>query len=194
MEKSVPVKKGNTPRFTTPELQQQIVRLSHELEDCEQRLSDHLYVMDEIKAALTIAQECAQCLLSDNPFAAWNKVIEQKEKESEIFDELEIEDDDIQRTSLKEVKAATTIHQTKSNVTTLVTSEMRRQIADLKGQLDEYAACLREAFRDMLELESLNYAVARADEVKCVDQLDSDEARKKRRRLAEEDEESLGDL
>ena len=181
-------------QFITPQLRQQIVRLSRKLEDCEQRLSDHLYIMEEIKAALTIAQECAQCLLSDNPFAAWKRLIERKEKESESFGELEIEYEDVSRPSLKEAKVAKRHNRTRSNVTSLVTSEMRRRIVDLKGQLDEYAACLPEAFQDILELESLNYAVGRADEMKCVDQLDTDEARKKRRRLAEDDEESLGDL
>ncbi len=63
MEKSVSVKKSDTHRFTTPDLRQQIVRLTRELHECEQCLSDHFYIMEEIKAALIIARECAQCLL-----------------------------------------------------------------------------------------------------------------------------------
>jgi hypothetical protein len=51
---------GNLNRFVTPALRQHIVRLKREWDDCESRLFDHFYVMNEVLEALTIAQERAQ--------------------------------------------------------------------------------------------------------------------------------------
>ena len=195
MKKSVRVTKdnqrnGNINKFITPEMRQNIVRLRRELDDCKGRLSDHFYVMNEVQEGLIIALECAECLLTSDPFAAWEKQTKRKQKKFDDISELE----DAPRPPLKGNNKAATIYKATGNVTKLVTSEMRRRIVELKDQLDEYAACLREAGDDMLELESLNRAVGLADEMKCVNQLESCEARKEREQRAEEDEESLGDL
>ncbi len=66
---------GNINRFVTAELRQQIVLLKRELDECEGRLSDHRYVMNEVEEALTIAQECARCLLTRDPFTAWENLM-----------------------------------------------------------------------------------------------------------------------
>ncbi len=190
---------GNLNRFVTPELRQQIILLKRELNDCEGCLSDHLYVMNEIQEALTIAQECAQCLLTSDPFTACEKLMKQKEEaddaiinnleELDHIDELE----DTSRVSVRENKQAKRIEEVEDTAPKLVTSGMRQGIVELKGQLGEYAACLRGAFDHMLELDCLNRAVELANALKCVDQLESLEARKRREYEAEEEEE-VGDL
>ena len=190
---------GNLNGSVMAELRQQIVLLKRDLNACESSLSDHLYIMNEVQEALTIARECVQCLQTSDPFAAWEKLMNQKEKEfddfitgEEVDDTTELED--AHRPPVRESEEAKRIDEAEGTVTKLVTPEMRQAIVELTEQLNGYAACLREVFHDMLKLDSLNRAVELADAMKCVDQLESLETRKRREQEAEEEEESLGDL
>ncbi len=59
---------GNLNGSVTAELRQQVVLLKRDLNACESSLSDHLYIMNEVQEALTIARDafnaCRRAILS----------------------------------------------------------------------------------------------------------------------------------
>ncbi len=65
-------------------------------------------------------------------------------------------------------------------MTKLVTPEMRQRIDELKSELDEYAACVRQTLHDIRELGGLSTALELAGSLQGVDSLESSEARRKR--------------
>jgi hypothetical protein len=183
--------KGDANRFMTPQLRGEIVALRQELREIERIFSDHEYVMEQLHAALVIARDSVRCLLTADPFAAWERRMRQAERESDAYFLFE---DDAQP-PLQQDKSVARPIQANANVTKFVTPEMRQDIIKLKMQISAYAACLGEAFESIVKLESLNKAVGLADEMQCVDYLESLERRKKREQAAQEDEASfLGDF
>jgi hypothetical protein len=188
MEKHVRVmdnQKRNTDgnKFMTPELRREILLLKRELRECEDQFSDHQYIMEQIHHALDVARDSVLCLLTNDPFAAWEQRMKQQERRRDHYFMFE----DETRPSSQN-KTVTRVSEAKANVTKLVTPEMRRKIVDLKKQIDQYVACLGEAFEAMLKLDSLDTAVGLSEGMQCVRQLESCERRKKREQAAKEDE------
>jgi hypothetical protein len=70
---------GNVNKLVTPEMQTQIRQLKHELDECNHRLLSHLGSLNTIFEALNTARQSAECLLTGDPFEAWEKLIEEDE-------------------------------------------------------------------------------------------------------------------
>jgi hypothetical protein len=70
---------GNVNRLITPEVRRHIRGLKRGLVQCGYFLLDHLGYLDTIVAALGIAERSAECLLADDPFEAWDKLLEKDE-------------------------------------------------------------------------------------------------------------------
>jgi hypothetical protein len=61
------------------QMQQQICELEHDLDECKDRLLSHPVDMHTIRHALNIAKQSTACLLTDNPFEAWDQFVEEDE-------------------------------------------------------------------------------------------------------------------
>lgn len=119
---------------------------------------------------LDIARQTARCLLANDPFEAWEKAKELGEEDWEPFSRASIgKEHDTRRTR----KAA-------PNVKKLITRRMRKQVADAKQLLDEYALCLAQFFEDVTKLKSLDTALELAEALGCEEPLETWEARKRR--------------
>ncbi len=157
--------------FLSSEMRKQILRLEDELYECESSITKHSNEIADIHDALTFAQECVQCLLSEDPFEAWKDYAQQREEEDNaLFSELE----DCSRPSDKGNKD--NMRQTgpsKRKVTKLTTPEMRQRINELKSQLEEYATCVRQTVHDIDELGSLCTALELACSLGGLDSLES---------------------
>ena len=81
MKNEMRVTKRTQPpgNVVTPEMRQQIRELKRGLVQCGYPLLDHLGSLDTIVEALGAAERSAECLLADDPFEAWDKVIEKDE-------------------------------------------------------------------------------------------------------------------
>lgn len=182
-------RKVKSNEFVSSEMRKQILRLQDKLGECESGISRHSNEIEEIQGALTIAQECVQCLLSEDPFEAWKDYAQQKEEEDNaIFSELE----DCARPSEKaNKKKLRKTHPAKGRVTKLITPDMRQRIHELKSQLDEYAACVQQTLHD-LEPESLGTALELSYSLPG-DALESPEARRRREEEREDEDEELLD-
>ena len=85
MENSVRVMKhqrqGNANKLVTPEMRQQICELKNALDECDYDLSRHLELFDDIREGLDRARLSARCLLTRDPFEAWETVAKRREEE-----------------------------------------------------------------------------------------------------------------
>ena len=70
---------GNVNYLVTPEMRRHIRELKRGLVQCGYPLLDHLGYLDTVVAALGIAERSAECLLADDPFEAWDKLLEKDE-------------------------------------------------------------------------------------------------------------------
>ena len=73
MKNSAPAA-NNVSSWLTPEMRRQIIKLKDELDEHELCLSGHLDILNNIRDALKIARYSASCLLTNDPYNAWNKV------------------------------------------------------------------------------------------------------------------------
>ncbi len=169
-------RKVKSNKFVSSEMRKQILRLQDKLGECESGISRHSNEIEEIQDALTIAQECVQCLLSEDPFEAWKDYAQRKEEEDDALLGLE----DCRRPSAKGNKnKMRKTHLAKRKVAKSVTPEMRQRIDELKSQLEDYATCVRQTLRDICELGSLSTALELACSLQGVDSLESPKARRK---------------
>ncbi len=150
--------------------------------ECESGITQHLNDIEQIHAALAIAQECVECLLSEDPFEAWRDYAQQKEEEDNFL-ELDRPSEKANKKKLRKT------HPAKGRVTKLITPDMRQRIHELKNQLDEYAACVRQT---RLEPESLGTALELSYSLPG-DALESPEARRRREEERENEDEELLD-
>ncbi len=169
--------------LVSTEMKRKIVLLRRKFDDCESRLDDLCHVLKEVRKALNFGGECVECLLTKNPYEAW-EVRRIKEEEEEEFWAEDLGETDEER-NLRIAR-----RRPPAEAVRTFTPEMRRDIDDLRKYLEEYADCLGRLFNDVVELGSLNKAVGIASEIRCVDQLEN--PKRQRRRPAEfarEDEE-----
>ena len=166
--------------LVSPEMRLRIRELKRELDECDYRLSRHLDLFVSIRDGLDTARQTARCLLTSDPFQAWEKVAKRREEESDAirsFCGISTEN----RDTPKEVKAT-------ANVEKLITRQMRQQIVEAKKTLEDYANSLDQFFRDVIKLKSLDAALELAEGLQCYDPLETREARKEREEAeAEED-------
>ena len=87
----------------TPEMRRQILKVKHELEEHELRLSGHLDILNNIHDALEIARYSAGCLLTSDPFAT-SCIDELEEQITAAGNDWQVADfvDDKQREAAKE--------------------------------------------------------------------------------------------
>jgi hypothetical protein len=179
MQNSVSAKnqEGNDG-LVTPEMRRQIRELKEELDECDYRLSGHLNLFVSIREGLDAARQTARCLLTNDPFQAWEKVTKQSEEE---FDAICGTSRAEKRGTRKKVKAT-------AKVDKLITRQMRQQIVEAKKTLEDYANSLDQFFREVTKLKSLDAALELAEGLQCCDPLETWEARKEREEAeAEED-------
>jgi autonomous glycyl radical cofactor GrcA len=131
-------------QLVTPEMRQQIRELKQELDECDFSLSRHPDLFVSIRAGLDTARQTARCLLTSDPFQAWEKVA--------IWDKSRAEKRDMP----KEVKAT-------ANVDKLITRQMRQQIVEAKKTLEDYANSLDRFLREVIKLRSLDVALELAE-------------------------------
>jgi hypothetical protein len=167
-------RQGNVNNLVTPEMRQQLRELEYALDECDYNLSRHLQLFDDIREGLDRARLSARCLLTRDPFEAWEKVARQREEEWEAIFGISTAD---KRDTRGKVKAT-------ANVEKLITRQMRQQIVEAKKQLDDYVSCLCEFFDDVKKLQSLDTALDLAEDLQCREPLETWDARKKRREEA----------
>jgi hypothetical protein len=155
---------GNVNRLITPEMRQRIRELKRGLVQCGYPLLDHLGSLDTIVEALETARQSAECLLADDPFEAWEKVVEEDE-----WDEL---CDTTEKQKARKTAAP--------NVKRMITRPMRQQLVEATKRLDEYHGCLAELVNDLTKLESFHTALRLAEDLQSDRPLETAEARKKR--------------
>ena len=120
-------RQGDINKLITPEMRQQIRGLKDRLDGSDYRLFE---LLDNIQEALDIARQSARCLLTNDPFKAWEKIRSEDEWDT-LFDRSAAERRDAKRNPWE-----------KFNIEKLTTSQMRRQIAEAKKRLEEYAVAL----------------------------------------------------
>jgi hypothetical protein len=170
---------GNVNRLITPEMRQHIRELKRGLVQRGYPLLERLGSLDDMIEALGIAERSAECLLADDPFEAWDKVIEENE-----WDEL------CNKTEKQEAKTTAV-----PNVKRMITQPMRQQLVEAIKRLDEYHGCLTELVDDLSELESFDTALRLAQDLQSDRPLETAEARKKREEAeAEAEGEAEDDL
>ena len=167
-------RQGNVNNLVTPEMRQQIRELKYELDECDYNLSRHLDLFNGIREGLDRARLSARCLLTRDPFEAWEKVAKRREEEFDAICGISTAD---KRDTRRKVKAT-------ANVEKLITRQMRQQIVEAKKQLDDYVSCLGEFFDDVTKLQSLDTALELAEDLQCREPLETWDARKKRREEA----------
>ncbi len=123
----------------------------------------HLGSLDTIVERLETARQSAECLLTDDPFEAWDKVGEEDE-----WAEL-CETTERQKTS----KTAA------PNVKRMITRPMRQQLVDSIRRLDEYYRCVTELLDDLNKLKTFHTAVEYAEDLQSDRPLETAGARKK---------------
>jgi hypothetical protein len=153
-------------------------RLKRGLVQCGYPLLDHLGYLDTIVAALGIAERSAECLLADDFFEAWDKVLKKDE-----WDEL------CDTTEKQEAKTTAA-----PNVKRMITRPMRQQLVEAIKRLDEYHGCLTALVDDLSKLESFETAWGFAKGLQSNRPLETAEARKKRKEAEAEAEDDLDGL
>jgi hypothetical protein len=166
---------GSVNKLVTPEMRQQIRQLKHDLDECDYHLSRHLELFTSIRDALDTARQTVRCLLTNDPFGAWEKI--GKEREHDFGD-----------ISLEGKRDRTRRVQVTGNVSKLVTRQMRQQIVEAKKRLENYANCLDEFFDDVTKVRSLDTALELAEDLQCLEPLETWEARKEREEAEREEE------
>ena len=169
---------GNVNRLITPEVRRHIRELKRGLVQCGYPLLDHLGYLDTIVEALGTAVRAAECLLADDPFVAWDKVIEEDE-----WDELS-----------DATEKQQTITTAAPNVKRMITRPMQQQLVEAIKRLDEYHGCLTELVDDLSKLESFDTAWGFAKDLQSNRPLETAEARKKRREAEAEAQDDLDGL
>jgi len=169
---------GNVNRLITPEVRRHIRELKRGLVQCGYPLLDHLGYLDTVVAALGIAERSAECLLADDPFEAWDKLLEKDEW-----------DEPCDTTEKKGAKTAAV-----PNVKRMITQPMRQQLVEAIKRLDEYHGCLTELLVNLSKLESFDTAWGFAKDLQSNRPLETAEARKKRREAEAEAQDDLDGL
>ena len=198
MQKSTPANRhhqgrGHVEKLITPEMRHQVSQMKHQLHECEGRLADLGYHFNELSEALEIAQASAECLLTDDPFEAWEKVKERRQKDLDTLTDDPFEawekvkerrqnylDTRFPKSATRRQDGRRTYYP-QGNVAKLITPEMRRQITKAKKQLDDFVSGLRQFFDNVSKLESLDFALECAEDLQCNEHLETWEARKRRR-------------
>ncbi len=141
------------------QMQQRICALKDDLEECNDGLRSSVKRINAIGWALNIARESTECLLTDDPFEAWDKFV--LEEEFGTFC-------DISTTRMQQ--AETTPARTR-----------RQQLGDSIKRLDEYHRCLTGFFDDLSKLENFDKAVRLSKNLKSDPPLETPETRKKQK-------------
>jgi predicted DNA binding CopG/RHH family protein len=163
---------GDVNRLIAPEMRQRIRELKRGLVQCGHPLLDQLGSLDTIVEALGTAVRAAECLLTDDPFVAWDKVIEEDE-----WDELS-----------DATEKQQTMTTAAPNVKKMITRPMQQQLIEAIKRLDEYHGCLTELVNDLSKLESFETAWGFAKDLQSDRPLETAEARKKRKEAETEAE------
>ncbi len=130
-------------------------------------------MLKEVRKALNFGGECVECLLTKNPYEAW-EVRRIKEEEEEEFWAKDLGETD------EELNLRIARRRPPAEPVRTFTPEMRRDIDDLRKYLEEYADCLGRPFNDVAKLDSLNKAVGIGSEIRCVDQLENPKRQRRR--------------
>ena len=75
-------RQGNVNKLVTPEMRQQIRQVKHQLDEYDGSLSNLFDLLNDIREALNTARASAGCLLTDDPFEAWEKIASKAKKNS----------------------------------------------------------------------------------------------------------------
>ncbi len=119
MENSVGTRKdlqrqGKINKLVTPEMRQQIRELKDRLDEYDCDVRGYCDLLNNISEALLIARQSARCLLTNDPFGAWEKICGQ--------DECDAFRGFAEKQNTKR----------KPNVERLITPQMRQQIIEAK--------------------------------------------------------------
>jgi hypothetical protein len=166
-------RQGNINKLLTPEMQQQIRELKDELDEYLPDVGGFCDLLENIREATFIARQSAACLLTKDPFGAWEKIREQDE-----FDDF---------SGSAEKQNTKRNHPAKANVEKLITPEMRQQIIKAKKRLDDYANGVGAFIDDVKKIKSFGLAIELADDLAYDEPLETLEMRKKREQEEVED-------
>ena len=122
---------GNVNNLVTPEMRPQIHQLKDRLEECNDDLFWHLSFFDLIREALDTARQSTRCLLTKDPFEAWDKIAKRRREEID---------------PRAEKQGARRTYQTKANSKKRTRRQMVQQVVEAQKALDDYASRLGEFF------------------------------------------------
>jgi hypothetical protein len=165
---------GNVQKLVTRDMRQQIRGLKDELDYSLRDINGFCDLLNNIREATFLARQSAKCLLTNDPFEAWEKIRGQDE-----FDALH---------GLAEKQNTRRNHPAKANVEKLITPQMRQQIIKAKKRLDDYANGLGAFIDDVKKIKSFGVAIELADDLAYDEPLETLEMRKKREQEAADDE------
>jgi chromatin segregation and condensation protein Rec8/ScpA/Scc1 (kleisin family) len=101
--------------------------------------------LNDIRKATFMARQSARCLLTEEPFEAWEQIRDQAE-----FDAFR---------GLEEKQNTKRDHSTKGHVEKLITPQMRQRVIDIKKGLDDYASRIGEFISDLDRLKTFEAAL-----------------------------------
>lgn len=135
-------RQGDINRLITPEMRQQLRELKDQFDEHLLAVREYCDRLKDIRVATFIALQTARCLLTDDPFEAWEKIHGRHEFDG-FF-------------GLAEKQPASRNYPATANVEKLVTPQMRHEVAEAVKELDEYASCLGQFIDDLNALRTFN--------------------------------------
>ncbi len=142
-------RQGNINKLITPEMRQQIHELKDQLDEQLRDVIGFCDLLNGIRKTTFMARQSARCLLTNEPFEAWEKIRDQAE-----FDAFR---------GLAEKQDTKSNHTAKANVEKLITPQMRRRIIEIKKELDDYASRICEFIYDLNQLKTFGTAIEWAE-------------------------------
>ncbi len=142
-------RQGNINKLITPEMRQQIRELKDQLDEHLRDVIGFCDLLNDIRKATFIARQSARCLLTNDPFKAWEKIRDQYE-----FDAFR---------GLAEKQNTKKDHPAKGNVERLITPQMRWRVIEIKKELGDYASRIGEFIHDANRLKTFGTAIEWAE-------------------------------
>jgi hypothetical protein len=162
MRKGYDQQRSKANALVPPEMHAQIRRLKAKFDQYDGVIADYFQLLSDINAGLDIARQTARCLLTGDPFAAWEMVAKQWERQEC--------DKDYRAAAVAKPDAGSTPG-LKGNVERLITPQLIRQTVEAKAKLDECGRILGAFFDDMNNLDSLDAALEHSAELQSREPL-----------------------
>ncbi len=135
-------RQGSINKLITPEMRREIRELKDQFDEHLVFVRGYCELLNNIRLAVFMARQSARCLLTIDPFQAWEKIGGQDE-----FDAF---------CGWPERKDTSLNHLAKANVERLITPQMRQQIIEAKQRLDDFVSHIGPFIDDLNKLKCIS--------------------------------------